>query len=265
MNNEILAALHNAVEQGVPGIMCTVIGKNGSTPCRIGTRMWVNEDGSSIGTVGGGLLEHKVISEAQLMLKKGIRHQVYRDVLTAEVDAPEGAICGGSTVIFMEIIGRVRRVVIFGGGHVGASLAEAASFAGFDVYLWDDREEYANRERIPWGVTVTGPLEKVLEEIPFSQGTYAVVCTRAHAMDGEVLRLLEGKELSYVGMLSSRSKREALFKALQEKGVSSPYLENIFTPIGISIGAGSPQEIAISIMAEIIGVDHGRISIKERS
>jgi len=260
MNPEILEALNKAMENDMPGVLCTVIGKNGSTPSRIGTRMWVNTDGSSVGSVGGGLLEHKVIREGLMMLKKGLRHQVYRDELTAEVDAPEGSICGGATVIFMEIIGRVRRVIIFGGGHVGAAVAEAASFAGFDVCLWDDREEFANKERIPWGVTFSGPLEEALEEIPFSQGTYAVVCTRAHAMDGEVLRLLENRDLSYVGMLSSRAKREALFNALKEKGVSAAYLEKIFTPIGISIGAGSPQEIAISIMAEIIGVDQGKIT-----
>lgn len=260
MNADILAAVNDAINKGRTGVLCTVIGKNGSTPSRIGTKMWVSEEGSSVGTVGGGLLEHKVTEQALGMLKKGIRNQVYRDELTAEVDAPEGGICGGATVIFMEIIGRVRRVVIFGGGHVGTALAEAASFAGFDVCLWDDREEYANRDRIPWGETFSGPLEQAMKDMPFSKGTYAVVCTRAHAMDGEVLRLLEDRDLSYVGMLASRAKRETLYKALEKKGVALSFLESIYTPIGLSIGAGSPQEIAISIMAEIIGVDQGKIS-----
>lgn len=227
--------------------------------------MWVRPDGSISGTVGGGPLEYAVIGKALEMLKEGSGPALHKAVLREAESAGEAA-CGGEAVILMEPLGREAEVVVFGAGHVGKALARAAAGAGFRVTVWDEREEYANPEALPWGKVVACPLEEAYERgIVLHGSSYAVVVTRGHALDASVVRSLEGRPLAYLGLIGSRRKIEAVRENLLRQGVSQSHLDRVFQPVGLPIGAETPEEIAVSILSEIIAVHRGADLGKLRS
>ncbi len=250
-----LAALY---EEGRRGVLCIVAEEAGSTPRSAGSSMLVYPDGSIEGTVGGGIMEHRVIERALEMLSNGSAPLLHRESLTADEAAFDGAVCGGTLAVYLEVIGRSRELIIFGAGHVGRALARAGETAGFQVTVWDEREEFANPENIPWGRTVCCPLEKFFEEKGRFHGRTSVVAvTRGHSLDAEVVRALEGLPLAYIGMIGSRKKIAFVRQGLLESGVSEAFLEGIYQPVGLPIGAETPEEIAVSVLAEIIAVDRG--------
>ncbi|PIE53916.1 MAG: xanthine dehydrogenase [Dethiosulfovibrio peptidovorans] len=257
MDKNILHNMRLALNGENTGVLCTVVGKNGSTPCRVGSKMWVAPDGSITGTVGGGDLERQTIARALELLRKGIPHDLLSYHMEPDTEHPEGLICGGATSLFLEVMGRRREVVIFGAGHVGHSVGTLASFCGYGVTFWDDREDITSPP-LEGAKFISIPLPQAIQELRLEQGVSVVICTWAHGKDGDVVRLLEGTNPSYIGMLSSKTKGATLWGRLRREGVSETHLKRIHTPIGLSIGAGSPQEIAVSIMAEIISVDSGR-------
>lgn len=254
MDKDILKSLESALDNRAPGVLCTVVGKNGSTPCRVGAKMWVESKGTIKGTVGGGDLEQRTISTALEMISHGTPHRIMEYRLDPGEADGHGLICGGATSIFLELVGRKRDVIIFGAGHVGQAVGTIASFCGYNVTFWDDRDEI----KAPKGANiVTSPLEESLPMLDLGPGVSVVICTWGHGKDGDVIKLLEGCKASYIGMLSSKTKAAKLWKRLRDEGVSEDYLSEIHTPIGLKIGAGSPQEIAISIIAEIISEGSG--------
>ena len=250
-----LAALY---EEGRQGVLCLVAEEEGSTPRSAGSSMLVYPDGSIEGTVGGGIMEHRVIEQALGMLSKGSAPLLHRENLTADEAALDGAVCGGTLAVYLEVIGRSRELVIFGAGHVGRALARAGDMAGFQVTVWDEREEFANSSHIPWGTTVCCSLEEFFaREVLFHGRTSVVAVTRGHALDAEVIRLLEGIPLAYIGMIGSRKKIAFVRQRLLDEGVSEAYLNGIYQPVGLPIGAETPEEIAFSVLAEIIAADRG--------
>ena len=265
MNRLLLNLVHEEISAGGTGILCTVAGSEGSTPRDLGAAMWVRPDGSISGTVGGGPLEYAVIGKALEMLKEGSGPALHKAVLREAESAGEAA-CGGEAVILMEPLGREAEVVVFGAGHVGKALARAAAGAGFRVTVWDEREEYANPEALPWGKVVACPLEEAYERgIVLHGSSYAVVVTRGHALDASVVRSLEGRPLAYLGLIGSRRKIEAVRENLLRQGVSQSHLDRVFQPVGLPIGAETPEEIAVSILSEIIAVHRGADLGKLRS
>jgi xanthine dehydrogenase accessory factor len=261
----LLNLVHEEISAGGTGILCTVAGSEGSTPRDLGAAMWVRPDGSISGTVGGGPLEYAVIGKALEMLKEGSGPALHKAVLREAESAGEAA-CGGEAVILMEPLGREAEVVVFGAGHVGKALARAAAGAGFRVTVWDEREEYANPEALPWGKVVACPLEEAYERgIVLHGSSYAVVVTRGHALDASVVRSLEGRPLAYLGLIGSRRKIEAVRENLLRQGVSQSHLDRVFQPVGLPIGAETPEEIAVSILSEIIAVHRGADLGKLRS
>jgi xanthine dehydrogenase accessory factor len=265
LNRLLLNLVHEEISAGGTGILCTVAGSEGSTPRDLGAAMWVRPDGSISGTVGGGPLEYAVIGKALEMLKEGSGPVLHKAVLREAESAGEAA-CGGEAVILMEPLGREAEVVVFGAGHVGKALARAAAGAGFRVTVWDEREEYANPEALPWGKVVACPLEEAYERgIVLHGSSYAVVVTRGHALDASVVRSLEGRPLAYLGLIGSRRKIEAVRENLLRQGVSQSHLDRVFQPVGLPIGAETPEEIAVSILSEIIAVHRGADLGKLRS
>lgn len=252
------------VRRGHKGVLCILMEQHGSTPRKEGASMWVYPDGSIEGTIGGGPMEYECVKEAVRMLERGEDSKVLDFDLGAGLKGsacPEGAVCGGEGKVYMEVIMPDDEIFVFGGGHVGKALARVASAAGFNVIVWDERAEYANEENIPWARTIACPLGELfdVEKYPglFHRGTYAVVVTRGHSLDGEVMRLMEGQDVSYIGVIGSRGKIAFVDKQLKEKGVSEGYLESLYRPIGLPIRAETPEEIAVCILAEIIGVQRG--------
>lgn len=258
MDIEISRCLVQLYEEGKPAALCIVVEKSGSTPRSMGSSMLVFPDGSIEGTVGGGITEHRVMEKALQLLQKGGTTDLYRETLSAGEAASEGAACGGSMGIFIEVVGRKRELVIFGAGHVGKAIARLGDMAGFSVTIWDEREEFANSTNISWGRTICCPLEELAERMPEFHGeTYAVIVTRGHALDADVVRLLQGKRAAYIGMIGSKRKIIFVREQLLGKGVSTEHLDRIYQPVGLPIKAETPEEIAVSVLAEIIAVARG--------
>lgn len=254
MNKALLEAINSELEEGGYGVLCTVTEESGSTPRSRGASMWVRPDGTINGTIGGGLLEYEAIQRALELLRGSERNSAWRKELTEA----EGMACGGSAVVYMEILGREEELIIFGAGHVGAAVAELGAFAGFQVTVWDEREEFANRENIPCARTVVCPIDKIFEQgISFSEISYTVIVTRGHKLDAEAVAVTDGCPGAYFGMIGSRSKIAAVRKELMERGVSAAHLDRIYQPVGLPLKAETPEEIAVSIVAEIIAVKRG--------
>ncbi len=254
MDTELLRKISEEIENGTTGALCTVVRETGSTPRSHGASMWVRADGSTAGTIGGGLLEHQATERALELLRNGENSCLWHKSLTER----EGMACGGEADIFIEAIGLEDELVIFGAGHVGLAVAELGAFAGFRVTVWDDRAEFANTERFPRARCVVCPIDKIYENnIRLHSRSYVVIVTRGHALDTEAVRVTENMPGAYYGMIGSRGKIAKVRAKLLAEGVSAAHLDRVYQPVGLPIKAETPNEIAVSVLAEIIAVKRG--------
>jgi xanthine dehydrogenase accessory factor len=217
--------------------------------------MLVLADGRIEGSLGGGNLEHKVCAEARSLLAEGAphAHRTYR------LNPSEDQCCGGEVDVFMERVAPGPHVVMFGAGHVGRAVAEALAPLPFRVTVIDERAEYATRERFPHAhqVTCSDPVQAIGALHTTAEATYALVFTHSHKRDIEIVSVLVGKPLRYLGMIGSRTKWARFRAALLERGVREADLGRITSPIGIGIGGKEPEEIAVSVVAQLLAVRDG--------
>lgn len=259
MNHEVFAALGEALSRGEEAALVTIVSSNGSTPQRVGAKMLVFGDGRIVGTVGGGCYEHDAIGKARQVLATRKPATVKYD-LNDDFAEETGLVCGGQMEVFIEPIEASPAVYILGAGHVGYYLARLAHEAGFAVHVIDDRAAFANTERFPFAASV------VVDDIPdwlarttVPNTAYAVVVTRGHRHDLDAVRALAPRDLRYLGLIGSRAKVARLYEQLMaEGGVDPDRLARIHAPIGLDLGAVTPQEIAVSITAELIAVRRGK-------
>jgi xanthine dehydrogenase accessory factor len=246
---DIFEEIVAAKKAGTPVVLATVIESLGSAPREEGARMLVRPDGSTAGTIGGGAIEKKIVDEAlQLMsaaAPKFVRYEL-KDI---------GMSCGGGMSVFLEPLLPAAQLIIFGAGHIGSALSQIGKMLDFNVTVVDNRSEFANRERLPWAdVIIAEDYQKVLDGFVSSDNTYMIIVTHKHAHDFEILEQLIHKPFRYLGMIGSRSKVAKAFQQLRDKGISEDTIKKIYSPVGISIGASTPAEIAISIAAELVAV-----------
>jgi len=259
MNREVFAAVADALERGEPAALVTIVATRGSTPQRVGAKMLVFADGRIVGTIGGGCYENDAFWKAKDAI--GTRAPLLlRYELSDDFAQETGLICGGQMDVYIEPIEPSSELFIIGAGHVGFHLARVAHEAGFRVHVVDDREKFANAERFPTAAEV------IVADIPswVARGTipphgYAVIVTRGHTNDLEALRALAPRELRYLGLIGSRAKVARIYDALTEDRMPAESLARVHAPIGLDIGAVTPQEIAVSILAELIAVKHGKV------
>jgi len=259
MNHEVFAALGEALSRGEEAALVTIVSSNGSTPQRVGAKMLVFGDGRIVGTVGGGCYEHDAIGKARQVLQTRKATTVKYD-LNDDFAEETGLVCGGQMEVFIEPIEAAPAVYIFGAGHVGYYLARMAHEAGFGVHVIDDRAAFANIERFPFAASiVVDDIPAWLAQTPLPSTAYAVIVTRGHRNDLDALRALAPRDLRYIGLIGSRAKVSRLYEQLlAETGVDPALLERIHAPIGLDLGAVTPQEIAVSITAELIAVRRGK-------
>jgi xanthine dehydrogenase accessory factor len=239
-------------EEGKRGVLVTVVRTQGSTPREVGAKMLVHEDGSTSGTIGGGRLEAAVIKDALDTLTTGEPRTIRHD-LTGSEASELGMICGGTLEVYLEPILSGPKVIIFGAGHVSLPVARLSKMAGFRVAVIDDRPEFANRERFPDAEEVIAEeFSSALKKLKIRRESYVVILTRGHACDQEVLEWALGTEARYVGMIGSRKKVQTIFNNLKERDVPAEKLNSVHAPIGLDIGGKTPEEIAVSIVAEMI-------------
>jgi xanthine dehydrogenase accessory factor len=259
MNHEVFAALGEALSRGEEAALVTIVSSNGSTPQRVGAKMLVFGDGRIVGTVGGGCYEHDAIGKARQVLQTRKATTVKYD-LNDDFAEETGLVCGGQMEVFIEPIEASPAVYIFGAGHVGYYLARIAHEAGFGVHVIDDRAAFANAERFPFAASVVvDDIPAWLAQTQIPSTAYAVIVTRGHRNDLDALRALAPRDLRYIGLIGSRAKVARLYdQLLAESSIDPALLERIHAPIGLDLGAVTPQEIAVSIAAELIAIRRGK-------
>lgn len=238
---------------GQRGALATIVHTNGSIPSYESSRMLVRDDGSIAGTIGGGCVEAEVWAAAkEVMHKESPRKMVFN--LNNEATYDNGLICGGTLEVFVEPILPQPVLYLFGGGHVSMAVAKTAHSAGFAVGVVDDREAFANAERFPMAHEIFTSYEDACEKIRPNAATYLVIVTRGHKEDMRVLGWAVRTAARYVGMIGSKRKVLSVYKALENDGYRPEEFQHVYAPMGLEIGALAPEEIAISIVAELIAV-----------
>ena len=240
--------------EGKRAALATIVNVRGSIPSVVAAKMLVREDGTILGTVGGGCVESDIRKGAMEVMRDE-KAKTFTFNLDQRPDDDTGLVCGGSLQVFVEPVVPAPALYIFGGGHVGVNVYKVAMLAGFEVIAVDDRELYANRERFPDAREIyAGELDATLSELMPAEASYIVIVTRGHQHDLRVLRWALDTPAHYIGMIGSRRKVLTIFQQLEAEGVSPESLKRIFAPIGLNIGAAMPEEIAIAIVAELIAI-----------
>jgi len=234
--------------------VATIVQVNGSIPSFESAKILVREDGSFMGTVGGGCVEAEVWNAAREVIEtEKPRHLSFSLGQDAAYD--EGLICGGQLNIFVEPIIPQPRAFIFGGGHVSKGISKIATLAGFSTSIIDNREAFANKERFPEAeATYAQEYEEVFEQLPVNSSSYIVIVTRGHRDDMRVLRWAVNTPAKYIAMIGSKRKTISVVHELEKEGLPREAFERVFAPMGLEIGAELPEEIAISVVAEMIAV-----------
>jgi len=236
--------------------LCTVVKTSGSTPRHRASKMLVFPDGQILGSVGGGELENRVINEALASLQDSKP----RNLTYSLTDPGRGdpGLCGGQLEVFVEPILPSPMLVIVGGGHVGKAVAHLAKWLGFHVTVSDDRDEFCTPEAVPDADDFFPvPLAELPLHLSISPQTAFVLTTRGSNVDVAGLPALLDTQAGYIGVIGSRKRWNTTVKELNQQGISDEMLERIHSPIGLGIGAETPEEIAISIMAEILMIRRG--------
>jgi len=263
MSANIMKDLQEALGSGQTFVMCTVIEVMGSSPGQPGQKMFVYNDGSTTGTVGGGVNEERVRKEAMPLFFEG-KTKLISFTMNKDASSDE-PICGGTMKVFLEAVQDQPRMVIFGGGHIGLALTKLAKTAGFRITLVDERPEYTEACRVPEAETLLCcSYEDSVAKVAVDAATFVVIVTPGHAKDREVLERVIKTPALYVGMIGSARKVEELKKRLIAEGADAQKLQDLFSPIGLNLGGESPEEIAVAILAQIIAFRHGKILRFER-
>jgi xanthine dehydrogenase accessory factor len=238
---------------GQRGALATIVHTNGSIPSYESSRMLVRDDGTIAGTIGGGCVEAEVWAAAkEVMHKETPRKMVFN--LNNEASYDNGLICGGTLEVFVEPLLPQPQLIIFGGGHVSTAVAKAANAAGFGIVVVDDRESFANAERFPMAQEIYTSYEDAFDKIHPNASSYLIIVTRGHKDDMRVLAWAVRTPARYIGMIGSKRKVLSVYKALENDGYRPEEFQRVYAPMGLEIGALSPEEIAISIVAELIAI-----------
>lgn len=257
-NVDIYEEIARLRREGKRAALATIIQIRGSVPSFETAKILVREDGSTVGTVGGGCVENDVWKAArQVMFDEKPRRLLFD--LTDSSNLEGGLICGGKVEIFVEPILATPTSYIFGAGHISKFISKISTLAGFNAVIIDNRPQYANPERFPEALEIySESFEVAFEKIVPNEFSYIVIVTRGHLEDQNVLRWAVNTNARFIGMIGSKFKKRALFQNLRDDGVPQERLDRVYSPVGIDIGAILPEEIAVSIVAQMIAVRRAR-------
>jgi xanthine dehydrogenase accessory factor len=251
MTVDIYQALAEIEKNNESAALCTVVKSIGSTPRHVGSKMLVYPDGKFIGTVGGGDLEHRVLDEAWIAMGDGESRLL--SYTMADPSRGDPGVCGGTVEVFVEPILPPAMLVVIGAGHVGKAVVHLAKWLGFRVAVSDDRPEFCNPEAVP-GADAYYPVEmgKLAEHLTINKRTYIVITSRGASVDVQGLPRLLDSDPAYIGVIGSRRRWLTTVKGLRQKGVAEENITSVHSPMGLELNAETPEEIAVSILAEIL-------------
>ncbi|MGE5207524.1 MAG: XdhC family protein [Chlamydiota bacterium] len=240
--------------EGRRGAVATIVSVRGSIPSFRTAKMLVRDDGSIVGTIGGGCVEADVWQAAREVMEEE-KPRTLTFNLNQNPKYDTGLVCGGTLDIFIEPVLPVPVLYLFGAGHVAVNLYKVAHNAGFDVIVVDDRETYANHERFPEAREIhADDFDQTMAKLDPSESSYVVIVTRGHRDDMRVLRWAVQTPARYVGMIGSKRKVIAIYRELEKEGLAPELFERVHAPVGLDIGAVTPEEIAVAITAEMIAI-----------
>lgn len=249
---EVTEAMLEVLARGGRGALATVTRASGSTPQQPGARLLLTDDGRLVGTVGGGAIEEDVIEALRACAREGSAR-----VLARDLGRDLGMCCGGRMEVFVEPIEGTPRLVIFGAGHVGRATARLARGLGFAVTVVDDREELNDEARFPGCERVLAEPREAAERLAPTEHDWLLVVTHDHRLDEEALDTYARLPHAYLGMIGSKRKIVRILQRIRARRGALPPLERVYAPVGLRIGAVSPEEIGVSIVAELVALRHG--------
>lgn len=240
-------------QMGQRAVLATIINGRGSVPSVASSKLLIREDGTTLGSIGGGFVEIEICRLAPEILKEERPRKLSFD-LNQHPTADQGMVCGGSMELYLEPIVPSPTLYLFGAGQTPMAVYQAARLAGFNVTVVDEHPEQLNAERFPSARRLVNKATELLPQLPIDRDSYIVIMTRGHSEDMEILRWAIGTSARYIGMIGSQRKVISIFQHLNGAGIFNSLLERVHAPIGLNIGAVTPEEIAISIIAELISV-----------
>jgi xanthine dehydrogenase accessory factor len=251
MTANIYQALSEVEKNNESAALCTVVKSIGSTPRHVGSKMLVYPDGRFIGTVGGGDLEHRVLDEAWIAMGDGESRLL--SYTMADPSRGDPGVCGGTVEVFVEPILPPAMIVVIGAGHVGKAVVHLAKWLGFRVAVSDDRPEFCTPESVP-GADAYYPVEmgKLADQLKINKRTYIVITSRGASVDVQGLPSLLESDPAYIGVIGSKRRWLTTVKGLKQKGVAEEKIARVHSPMGLELNAETPEEIAVSILAEIL-------------
>ncbi len=258
MADDIYGEIVRLRAAGQNAALATIVQVRGSIPSYETAKLLVRQDGTLLGTIGGGCVEAEVWQAARDLLAEPYP-KPRRLVFHLNHDAAEetGLICGGTLEIFLEPVLAPPRLILFGAGHVSRAIATAAQAAGFAIEVSDDRPQFTTPERFPGALLHPGPYEETFPRLAPGASAYLVICTRGHRDDLRILEWAITTPAIYIGMIGSRRKVISTYKELLRRGAAAEALARVYAPMGLAIGAVTPEEIAIAVVAEMIAVRRG--------
>lgn len=254
VQKEIYTRLYQMVEGEEPAALVTLLQTVGSAPGKPGFKMLVDREGNIIGSIGGGPAEAKAIEEAIEALRTNTP-KICTYTLDREKAGGLGMICGGEITVFIDVIASPETLIVVGAGHIAQPLAAMGKILGFNIFVLDDRDDFCNKERFPQADRcIVGDIKEQLQDLQITEQSYVVIITRGHVQDQNALEQTLRTPAAYLGMIGSKNKVKTIFENLQAKGFSAGDLEKVHAPIGMAIGANTAEEIALSILAQIVSV-----------
>jgi xanthine dehydrogenase accessory factor len=251
MTKNLYQLMAELQQRGESFALCTITAASGSTPRHAGSKMLVFENGEFTGTVGGGELEHRVLDEAWIAIGDGVPRKLNYSMTDPSRGDP--GLCGGQVEVFVDPILPAPKIIVIGGGHVGKAVAHLAKWLGFVVAVSDDREEFCTPEMNPDADEFYPvPMAELPNKVNINRQTYLILTTRGVSTDVPGLPVLLESRAAYIGVIGSRRRWSMTVKGLKENGVTEEKIARIHSPIGLELQAETPEEIAVSILAEIL-------------
>lgn len=260
-DKKVLSKLNQCLEKNESVAIITIVEAEGSTPRGVGSSMLVDEEGNILeGTIGGGVLEQKARKDAVNYIKKRqsslIDYNLDRDSKTGNI-LPMA--CGGQVSLFIKVYSSREKLILAGAGHVAEKIAKMANILGYSITVLDSREERLNDQLFPNVENlILGNIVENLKKVDIDHNTFIIIVTHGHKYDQDALEVVLKSNAKYIGMIGSKNKVKTTFDNLLEKSSSKEDLSKVYSPIGLDLGGETPEEIALSIMAEIQAVKYGK-------